>query len=180
MVPSAVPGGGAPAFFVTSVLSGLGLCMLVAGLLVRLPSAALLALSLGAVVTTHLVTPSPADARALYAPLTRLLVLPGHTERLLVVYPVLPWLAAVLPGMVLGRILLRRGAEAYPVAFAALFYFAHLLLFAVVGLAIGPAGIGAPAMLPIWIVGVAALYPASRWYDRFKRSTAPDSPWRLF
>jgi uncharacterized membrane protein len=256
-----VPGGGGPPILVMGVLSGLGLGMVVSGLLVRVRTEALLALAVAALLATHLFMPPPTDVGVLYSPLARVLLVPGHTDWLLVVYPVVPWLAFVLPGMALGRALLRDGARTYPRALATgvvllavffvvrglglpgnlrasdgsgwiallnvtkypppfvflaltlganlvllgvlarldgpgeppgwlrpilvfgrtplFFYLAHLLLFALLGLAIGVEGTGVPAMLPLWVAGLVALYPACRWYDRFKRGTSPDSLWRL-
>ena len=59
------------------------------------------------------------------------------------------------------------------------FYIAHLYLFATIGLVLGPLGIGIPLMLPLWLLGLVALYPMCRGYDGFKSSRPPESLWRL-
>jgi len=59
------------------------------------------------------------------------------------------------------------------------FYIAHLYLFATIGLLLGPQGIGIPRMLPLWLVGLVALYPMCRLYEGFKSSRPPESLWRL-
>lgn len=59
------------------------------------------------------------------------------------------------------------------------FYIAHLYLYGLIGLALGPRGIGIPRMYPFWLLGLVLLYPLCWLYGRFKRSRAPDSVWRL-
>jgi len=59
------------------------------------------------------------------------------------------------------------------------FYIAHLYLFATIGLLLGPLGIGIPRMLPLWLLGLVALYPMCRGYEGFKSSRHPESWWRL-
>jgi len=62
-----------------------------------------------------------------------------------------------------------------------LFYIAHLYLFALVGLLTASRTEGSlPFMYLIWLAGLMILYPACRWYGRFKAGTSPDSIWRLF
>lgn len=59
------------------------------------------------------------------------------------------------------------------------FYVAHLYLYGAMGLLLpGPTSLA--GMYPFWLLGVVLLYPACRAYERFKRATGPDSPWRLF
>lgn len=57
------------------------------------------------------------------------------------------------------------------------FYLTHLYLYSVIG-AIEPGTSSYATMYALWLVGLAVLYPACRWYARVKRSQ-PDSLLRL-
>ncbi len=59
------------------------------------------------------------------------------------------------------------------------FYLAHLYLYGLMGRLIDPKGIGIPAMIPLWLLGLVILLPLCWFYGRFKHSRPPDSPWRL-
>jgi len=60
------------------------------------------------------------------------------------------------------------------------FYIVHLWLYAVMGQVIDPSGTGlGPAFYALWLLGLALLYPACRWYGRFKRSRPIGSLWRF-
>lgn len=59
------------------------------------------------------------------------------------------------------------------------FYVIHLYLYALIGLAL-PHPTSLAGMYPIWILGLAALYPACRAYGRFKASRTTASVWRMF
>jgi hypothetical protein len=59
------------------------------------------------------------------------------------------------------------------------FYLAHLYLYGLIGLALGPSGTGIPRMYPFWLLGLAILYPLCWLYGRFKHGRGPDSLWRL-
>ncbi len=50
------------------------------------------------------------------------------------------------------------------------FYIAHLYLYGLIGLALGPGGTSIPRMYPFWLLGLAILYPLCWLYGRFKRS----------
>jgi uncharacterized membrane protein len=60
-----------------------------------------------------------------------------------------------------------------------LFYIAHLYLYGLIGLALGPRGTGIPRMYPFWLLGLAILYPLCWVYGRFKQRQAAGSVWRL-
>ena len=79
--------------------------MLVWGLLFRLPTFAVIALSLAAIGLTQAVVFEFADPQALYPPLLRMLLIPGHTGVWTIFYPTIPWLGITGLGMVLGRLL---------------------------------------------------------------------------
>ncbi|MCP5042158.1 MAG: DUF1624 domain-containing protein [bacterium] len=59
------------------------------------------------------------------------------------------------------------------------FYVVHLYLFAFLGQML-PGDTTLLGMYPVWLVGLAALYPMCRWYDGFKRKHSEDSIWRMF
>jgi uncharacterized membrane protein len=58
------------------------------------------------------------------------------------------------------------------------FYILHLYLYAVIGFAF-PTGTSIGVMYVLWALGVVILYPACKWYGRFKRDTPPNSVWRF-
>jgi len=60
------------------------------------------------------------------------------------------------------------------------FYIAHLYLYGLIGLSLGPRGTGIARMYPFWLLGLAILYPLCWLYGRFKHTRAPGSVWRLF
>ena len=105
-----IPGGGGPVKFYLGVLYGLGSTMVVWGLLFRLPSWAVMAISLSAIGVTQTVVSEFAEPRALYPYILRMLLIPGHTDEWMVFYPTIPWMGITGFGMVLGRLL--QGARA--------------------------------------------------------------------
>lgn len=50
-----------------------------------------------------------------------------------------------------------------------LFYVAHLFLYAGLGLLLTPEGTTIPGMMPIWLLGLAILYPLCSWFGHFKQ-----------
>jgi len=100
-----IPGGGVSAKFYLGVLYGLGSTMVVWGLLFRLPTLAVTALSIAAIGLTQVVVSEFADPQALYTPFLRMLLIPGHAGEWMVFYPTIPWMAMTGLGMVLGRLL---------------------------------------------------------------------------
>ena len=100
-----IPGGGASSEFYLGVLYGLGSTMVVWGLFFRLPSSAVMALSMAAIGLTQVVISEFADPQALYPPFLRMLVIPGHSDAWMVFYPTIPWMGITGLGMVLGRLL---------------------------------------------------------------------------
>lgn len=55
------------------------------------------------------------------------------------------------------------------------FYVTHLFLYALLGRALTPNGTSISHMFGYWLLGLAMLYPACRWYGRVKRRS-PRSP----
>ncbi|KAI9216661.1 hypothetical protein BC828DRAFT_292992 [Blastocladiella britannica] len=64
------------------------------------------------------------------------------------------------------------------------FYLAHVALYFGLGVLakaiVGPQGLGLLGMTPVWLAGLAGLYPACKWYATFKAGTSQESLWRLF
>jgi uncharacterized membrane protein len=253
-----VPGGGEATQLFFGVLYALGAAMILGAFLRRLGSMAVLLVSALAILTTELITPGVQNVNRLYPALVRLLFIPGHTDWIHVLYPVIPWLGISGFGMILGRALVQRrrlpclrliviglglllifsllrlaggfgnlhppqagwigflNVTKYPpsLAFVTLtvglnlillglfakltnrvrtwdrpllvfgrsplfFYFLHLYIYCLIGLAL-PNGTSLPVLYPIWIAGLAFLYPLCLWYGRFKQSRPIDSLWRLF
>lgn len=58
------------------------------------------------------------------------------------------------------------------------FYLLHLYVFGIASFAF-PNGTSFPVMYAVWAVAIVAMYPACRWYGRFKSSTPSESVWRL-
>ena len=100
-----IPGGGGSVEFYLGVLYGLGSTMVVWWLLFRLPSFAVLAISLAAMGVSQAVVSELADPQALYPPFLRMLLIPGHTGAWMVFYPTIPWMGITGVGIFLGRLL---------------------------------------------------------------------------
>jgi len=106
-----IPGGGAASEFYLGVLYGLGSTMVVWGLLFRLPSSAVAALSVASIGLTQVVISEYATPQVQYPALLRMLLIPGHSGAWMVFYPTIPWMGMAGMGMVLGRLLRDHPAE---------------------------------------------------------------------
>ncbi|MEL6341709.1 MAG: heparan-alpha-glucosaminide N-acetyltransferase domain-containing protein [Myxococcota bacterium] len=58
---------------------------------------------------------------------------------------------------------------------ALFFYLIHLFVFAALSIPFRPDGTGVVGMLPLWILGLAILFPLCRWFDGVKRRAAPEA-----
>lgn len=250
--------GSGPMLIYLGVLYGLGAAMIAGVFLIGLSPRVLAALGALAVIGTQAVVPGLVEPGEAFPAAVRLLMVPGRTPPVFVLYPCIPWLGFTLLGMAYARSATRRpdavrrtaalGAGCL-VLFAALrigggfgnthpvdlsswmgfltvtkyppsltfalltlgadllllagfarvserphgvlqpltvfgrtplfFYIAHLYLYSLSSKLAPPDGTGLAAMYPAWIAGVVVLYPLCRRYDRFKRSAAPESLWRL-
>ncbi|MFZ5910310.1 MAG: DUF1624 domain-containing protein [Chloroflexota bacterium] len=61
-----------------------------------------------------------------------------------------------------------------------LFYALHLCLYMALGRWLTPHGTSLPAMYPIWLAGLAILFPLCLAYGRFKQRQPANSPWHFF
>lgn len=123
------PGGGGDTRLAFLVLSALGLSMAFSSLLLRSGPALLLSLGTAVTFCVQIAIPGPEHVETLYDPLLRLLLIPGQTGSLTVIYPVLPWFGICCFGMGFGKLLLKDRRRAFQYALYA--GIASIALFAV-------------------------------------------------
>ncbi len=111
-----VPGGGTGGMIYLGVLFALGGAMVFWAFVRRAPLWLIGLISVASAVATQLVTPGLDHTGALYSPLVRMLVIPGHTNIWVVFYPVVPWLGATGMGLLFGELLERDADRAGRVA----------------------------------------------------------------
>lgn len=93
------------------VLYALGSAMMLGTLFLRLPQRWLIGLSAVLIVTTSLLLPEVRTGFVAYPLLLRLWLLPGFSGRILVLYPLLPWLGVMGLGIAQGRRLKDEGGR---------------------------------------------------------------------
>ena len=93
------PNDGSAVYWGLITLSGLGLTMMVCGLLLRLRPWAWLVVSAVSVIATNSLLPVSGKPGPWWA---TVLLTPGISQHLVVVYPVIPWLAGAAAGMYFG------------------------------------------------------------------------------
>lgn len=94
------PIDGSTLYWILIVLSGLGLTMIVCGLLLRLRPSSWLLVSALCILATHSLLPASGKPGPWW---TLVLLTPGMSQHLFVVYPVIPWLAGAAAGMYFGH-----------------------------------------------------------------------------
>ena len=87
-----MPGGGTEAAVYLGVLFSLGGSLVFWAFFQRLPAWLIGLVSLAAIVGAQVAVSGPDHAKTLYSPLVRALLVPGHTDAIVVLYPVIPWL----------------------------------------------------------------------------------------
>ena len=102
-----MPGGGSMVMIHVGVLFSLGAGMVFWSFFLRAANWFIGALGLAAVLITQFAMPGPGRVSELSPPLVRLLLIPGHTNSLQVLYPVIPWLGVSALGLLVGRGLLQ-------------------------------------------------------------------------
>ena len=95
-ITAPLPNDGSAFYWALIVLSGLGLAMIVCGLLLRLRPWAWLLVAALCVVVTNSLLPASGKPGPWWA---TVLLTAGLSQHLLVVYPVIPWLAGAAAGM---------------------------------------------------------------------------------
>ena len=126
------PGGGGDGDVVLAflVLSALGFSMIFASFLLRTGPAISIAVGFGAILATQLLIPSSEHVHVLYSPIKRLLMIPGQTGFMSVMYSFIPWLGICCLGLGFGSILIKNRQKAFKIAFYS--GLAFVLLFFVV------------------------------------------------
>ena len=94
-------GGSSATYF--GVLYALGSCMIIGSFFVLLPARWLLLLSTLLIVCTELFLPTSATGFIQYAHPLRLWLIPGFTEGIYVLYPIMPWLGVMGLGIAYGQ-----------------------------------------------------------------------------
>ena len=112
------------------VLFSLGGSLVFWAFMRRAPSWLIAVTSVAAALCTQFAIPGPDRTQVLYSPMIRVLLIPGHTNMLMVLYPVVPWLGVTGLGLLFGRLLQRDAHRAGRVAFWT--GLGLLILFAVV------------------------------------------------
>lgn len=95
------------------VLYGLGSAMILGTLLLRLDWRVLLGVSAGLLLGTEIVIRFFAADALKFSPWIQMLLLPGGTPFISVLYPILPWLGVTAFGMAFGHWLIENAAQAY-------------------------------------------------------------------
>lgn len=101
------PGGGEGVMLHFGVLFGLGANMIVCAFLLWANVALIAFISIVSILVTQWLTPGVSEVSVLYAPLLRLILIPGHTDIWQCFYPIIPWLGITSFGMIFGKLLLR-------------------------------------------------------------------------
>jgi uncharacterized membrane protein len=99
----AIPGGGEKVFFHFGVLYALGMSMIIWALLRRFRTSIILAISIASLLLTQILTPTAENAERLYSPILRMLLIPGRTGVMQVLYPIVPWLGFTGLGIVFAK-----------------------------------------------------------------------------
>ncbi len=101
------PGGGGDVRLAFLVLSALGFSMIFSSVLLRLGPVLLISLGGSATVLTQLLIPRPGNVDVLFSPLVRLILIPGQTGIMSVMYSILPWFGICCLGMGFGKLLVK-------------------------------------------------------------------------
>lgn len=104
--PPAIGGSMDGVFVVLLVVSALGVSMIFWGLLIRVPSVLIGAITVAAFVAGWYFTPPPSEIAVEFPIWMRVLFIPGNTPPVSVVYPWVPWLVPAGIGVLLGRAVL--------------------------------------------------------------------------
>lgn len=95
--------GSDPAYLVFGVLSALGMAMGLGGLLLRFGSSVWLLLGAATMIATNALIPGAGHAHDHFSVFTRLLLLPGRTGIVFVIYPLVPWFPFTAFGVAFAR-----------------------------------------------------------------------------
>ena len=107
-----IPGGGTEGMVYLGVLFCLGSVMVFWAFIRKAASWLIIVTSLGAILLTQYLIPGPNCTETVRSPLVAALVIPGHSNMLIVLYPVIPWLGVTGLGLIYGRLLRGRADNA--------------------------------------------------------------------
>lgn len=102
-----IPGGGTPGMIYLGVLFGLGGSMVFWAFFNRANLWLIAAISVAAIVATQYITPGTESAHVIFSPITALLFIPAHSNVLVVLYPLVPWIGVTGLGLFYGNLLRR-------------------------------------------------------------------------
>ncbi|MEZ4669486.1 MAG: heparan-alpha-glucosaminide N-acetyltransferase domain-containing protein [Anaerolineae bacterium] len=94
------------------VLFALGGAMALGSLLLSFPTGVQLTLGTVLIAGTEILLPKSGSAVVQYSPLLRLWLIPGYTDGIYALYPIMPWLGVTVLGMAYGRWLQRQPQRA--------------------------------------------------------------------
>ncbi len=103
--------GAAPLYFLWPVLSALAAALILSAALLRLPGVVWAGIGAGALAAGALLIPSPELAHAPVSLAAALLLVPGQTGHVFVLYPIVPWWGVTAAGVLFGRWLHRDRAN---------------------------------------------------------------------
>jgi uncharacterized membrane protein len=129
------PGGGGQVWFHFGVLYALGMTMILGAFLFRLKPALIFGISVATILLTQWLIPDPSQAERLFSPLLRMILIPGQTGSMKVLYSFLPWLGCVGFGFIFGNWLVLDERRAFRKAL--ILGIVSLVLFVVVRVAGG-------------------------------------------
>lgn len=115
-VASAMPGMAGSYFLIpTSVLYGLGACMIIGGFLWRLQTWQLLGIAIGSFALSwwYITNANPSEA---FNVLEHLFLVPGKSPGVMVIYPIIPWLGITAFGMLWAQLLQQKPAQIYTIS----------------------------------------------------------------
>lgn len=116
VIRSGMPGLAGNYFSIpTSVLYGLGTCMMIAGFFWRLKSWQLLSITIGSFALSWWYI-STSDPSLAFHPLEHFLLVPGKSPGVMVIYPVIPWLGITTFGMFCAQLLQKSPTHFYKIA----------------------------------------------------------------
>ncbi len=122
------PGGGGDVRLVFLVLSALGFSMIFSSLLLRAGPLILISLGAAATLLTQLLIPGPENVDVFYSAWQRLILIPGQTGVMSVMYSILPWLGICCLGMGFGKFLLKDRRKVFHYAFSTGLVFVALFI----------------------------------------------------
>lgn len=102
-----IPGGGERVLVHFGVLYALGSSMIIWALLRRFRNSIILSVSVASLLLTQILIPAAENVETLYSPILRMLLIPGRTGIMQVLYPLIPWLGFTGLGIVFAKKLAR-------------------------------------------------------------------------